>query len=118
MFILDENTNAIRITKGDTGYVSLKASYEDGTEYTFSDSDEVLIQVRKGRGEDYDLAFEGTVEIEDGAATWHILPEDTEEMTTGRSYYYDVQLNTESGDVYTFIGASKFKVLPQITKED
>jgi len=50
---------------------------------------------------------------DDGDIMWHISPEDTENLEV-TSYVYDIQLETGSGDVYTFLNGD-FVLTDEVT---
>lgn len=104
----------IMLTRGDSAYITLTIADETGAVYSLAEGDAVKIQVRKAPNYG-ELLFDGTIEYgPDGEVVWHILPDDTAhtEVTT---YYYDAQLCTANGDVFTFIPSAKFKLLDEVT---
>lgn len=108
----------ISITRGDSAYIEIGINNPDGSEYVLQDGDTVQCQVRTvaNTGELLvDASFENDkLYIEDGVVVWHLLPEDTHGLDVG-TYYYDVQLVTAGGDVFTFIENSIFKVTDEVT---
>jgi len=109
----------IFITRGDSAYIDIGIMNSDGSEYEFHDGDTVQAQVRTIANTGdllVDASLEnGKIYIDDnGVITWHISPEDTRDLDVG-TYSYDIQLVTATGDVFTFIVASPFKVTDEVT---
>lgn len=104
--------NNISLTRGDSAYITLTINTDNGT-YLLQDGDEVRVQVRDvpNTGE---LLFEGIVEKTEDGVIWHILPEQTSNLDV-KTYYWDAQLQTSNGDIFTFIPASAFKLLDEVT---
>lgn len=107
--------NKISLTRGDSAYIALTINMND-SEYTLNDGDKVRIQVRNmpNTGE---LIFEGNIEISDNLIVWHIYPDQTKSLDV-TTYYWDAQLETSSGDIFTFIPASTFKLLDEVTMDN
>ena len=100
--------NKILLTRGDSAYITLTLDYE------LQEGDEVRVQVRDfpNTGE---LLFEGNIEIGiDNEIIWHIYPSQTSNLEV-KSYWWDAQLETSNGDVFTFIPASLFKLMDEVT---
>lgn len=107
MLTIDENT--VAITRGDTGYIYLNLT-KDGEPYSYESGDTVTFSVKKNY-EDTDYAFQKTVPA---GNAFIINPVDTKNLEYG-NYFYDVQLNTTLGEIFTVIGPAKFKVTKEIT---
>lgn len=105
----------ILLTRGDSAYITLTIDTDGGT-YTLNDGDKVRVQVRDIPNTG-DLMFEGSVEDINGEIVWHIYPEQTTYLEV-KTYYWDAQLCTANGDVFTFIPASQFKLLDEVTMID
>ena len=107
MLTIDENT--IAITRGDTGYIHLDLT-KDSEPYPYEEGDTVTFSVKKNY-EDEDYAVQKIVP----AGTAIILnPIDTKKLEYG-DYFYDIQLNTTLGEIFTVVGPAKFKVTKEIT---
>ena len=105
--------NKISLTRGDSAYITLSINTDNGT-YELNDGDEVRVQVRDfpNTGE---LLFDGNIEMGlDGEIVWHIYPAQTTDLEV-KTYYWDAQLETSNGDIFTFIPASPFKLLDEVT---
>lgn len=104
--------NKISLTRGDSAYITLTIETNNGT-YTLEDGDEVRVQVRDvpNTGE---LMFDGEVEVLNNEIIWHIYPRQTSGLEV-KTYYWDAQLQTSNGDIFTFIPSSPFKLLDEVT---
>ena len=107
--------NKISLTRGDSAYITLTINTENDI-YTLNDGDEVRVQVRDmpNTGE---LIFEGTIEMIEDEIVWHIYPDQTKDLEVA-TYYWDAQLQTSNGDIFTFIPASAFKLLDEVTMDN
>ena len=104
--------NKISLTRGDSAYITLTIETNNGT-YALEDGDKVRVQVRDVPNTG-DLMFDGEVEVLNGEIIWHIYPEQTSWLEV-KTYYWDAQLETSNGDVFTFIPASPFKLLDEVS---
>lgn len=102
--------NNIKITRGDSAYINFNITDLSNAEWEFNEGDCVKVHVRNAPN-DGDLLFEGTIEEN---CVWHILPENTNNLNVG-TYWYDAQLETSNGDVFTFIPPSRFTVDNEVT---
>lgn len=111
--MFDIKNNAIFLTRGDSAYITIDIKDASGDSYILNDGDVIKVQVRTAPNNG-ELLFQGTIEEINGEHVWHILPIDTfhAEVTT---YWYDAQICLANGDVFTFIPASKFKLLDEVT---
>lgn len=108
----------ISLTRGDSAYITLQPNILDQndreTPYELNDGDIVRVQVRDipNVGE---LIFEGNVDImPDGEIVWHIFPYQTSQLEV-KTYYWDAQLQTPNGDIFTFITSSPFRLTDEVT---
>lgn len=102
--------NEIRLTRGDTAYLSVPITNDVGEEYVMGAGDTLYLTVKKSVHDDA-VAFQ---KIAVGGNQFRIEPTDTEALEFG-TYKYDVQLNT-GDDVFTIIPASVFKILEEVTR--
>lgn len=109
LYIKDDGT--IRLTRGDTARLTVPiVNLANNGEYTMQSGDILYFSVKKS-AKDGDFLFQ---KVSEGSNSIHIKPEDTAGLSFGK-YKYDVQLTTESGDVYTVIEPSTFEVMEEIT---
>lgn len=115
----DRNTKQqhIEFTRGDTAYLDFDIIDDDGNEFLLGENDIVKCQVRESVADDSQLLFEGVMEYADGKATMHIRPEDTAGKEV-KTYVYDVEVEMENGDVFTFIPVSNFTLMDESTRKD
>lgn len=115
--------NAIYITRGDSAYITVDIYDGSGNLIVPEDGDHVRCQVRD-EVNDGTLLFEGTVlenPVTDDDGTehmqiiWYIRPQDTRNADMTKSYVYDMQIEFENGDVFTFIQAARFNILDEVT---
>ena len=104
--------NKISLTRGDSAYITLTINTENGI-YNLLDGDEVRVQVRDvpNTGE---LIFDGIIDVINDEIIWHILPRQTSDLEV-KTYYWDAQLQTPNGDIFTFIPSSPFKLMDEVT---
>lgn len=100
--------NTIKLTRGDTCYIEIDIVGN----YEIQEGDIIHFSVKK-RVKDSDYAFHiampaGTILV--------INPSDTKNLDFGR-YYYDIQLSTVDGEVFTLLGPCEFRLLEEITNE-
>lgn len=109
LYVLNDNT--IKLTRGDTALLSIDIYNETiGNSYELAADDKLTLSVKKTlKGSTY--CFQKTIT---GSTSITIKPEDTRNLDFG-DYFYDVQLNTSTGDVYTVIEPSPFVVMPEVT---
>lgn len=105
----------ISLTRGDSAYINLTIYDQEGQVYEPDSDDIVRCQVRTAPNTG-DLLIDGDVEIQNDNIVWHIKPEDTENYDVGK-YYWDAELETAEGDVFTFITSSIFKLTDEVTMD-
>lgn len=104
--------NTIKLTRGDTAYLTIPIKNAIGEDYEMSAGDVLVLSMKK-RVTDTEYSLQKVVT---GDNVFHILPEDTDGLKFG-TYVYDVQLTTEGKDVYTLIPVSSFELLQEVTCE-
>ena len=107
MFNID-NSN-VKITRGDTGIIAIVLQNKDGSAYEMQPNDVLLMTVKRNA-----LTKEVLIQKQFADGQVKIEPADTDELSYG-TYYYDVQLTTAAGDVFTVITPHKFEVMPEVT---
>lgn len=109
--MLNVTGTSIQLTRGDTAHISV--SIDDniaGNKYELSPNDTLTFSVKRN-------VTDKTTLIEkklNGTNVFHIKPNDTSGLSFGK-YVYDIQLDTEDGDVYTIIAPSVFEVMKEVT---
>lgn len=106
-----ENDGTIRLTRGDSALIEvlLKNILSDA-EFVMSPTDKLTMTVRKTPNKDK-VVFQ---KVSTGSSSFHIQPEDTAGWKFG-DYTYDVQLMTDTGDVYTVVEPTVFEIMPEVT---
>lgn len=99
----------IQITRGDNACMQIDIRHQDGSPYERVDGDQLVFTVKKSYKSDYEY-LEKSI---DGLALI-LKPEDTKEMDYG-SYWYDVELTTADGAVFTVVGPARFVVREEVT---
>lgn len=102
--------NDIYLTRGDTAYIGLNLTDNSGDSYEIKDGDTVTLSVKKNI-EDENYALQITVPLGEDI---YIRPEDTKELEYGR-YFYDIQITTAYGEIFTVITKSLFKLEEEVT---
>lgn len=97
--------NNIYLTRGDTA--QLKLSIEGGVQEEF---DECILTIKKSTEDETAI-----LQIKlDADSHFYLSPEDTRNLEYG-TYFYDVQLSTTTGDVFTVIIPHKFNIMEEVT---
>lgn len=109
MFNISQN-GEIKLTRGDSAEVKIDVSYENGEKYVVKQGDKLVLTVKKKTSDKNALIVKtfrqsGTIKFE---------PKDTKGFTFG-VYKYDVELTTESGDVYTVVAPNDFHICEEVT---
>ncbi len=103
--------NTIELTRGDSAYISVPITNEmTGDEYKMASSDTLRFTIKRKETDEGVLVQKTAI----GTNSFHILPSDTAALAFGK-YVYDVELTTASGDVYTVIVPTEFKLLKEVT---
>jgi len=110
MFTVNARTNAIHITKGDSGTLNVELKDSEGQAYVPQLGDRIIFRVANNAGNAF-LTKEADIEPDSNLITF--LPEDTNSIPTGQ-YRYEVELVTEPGDHYTVIEYSVFEIGEEI----
>ena len=111
LYVLPDKT--IRLTRGDTAYLTIPITTATEEEYVMAAGDTLTLSVKKSLSDTKYLMQKTVV----GANTLKIEPSDTNALAFTK-YKYDVQLTTEGGDVFTIIDVSVFEILPEVTCHD
>lgn len=109
LYVLEDGT--IKLTRGDTARLTVDLVNDLTKEsYIMSEGDTLTLTV-KDNVRSNEFLFQKKVV---GSNSFVIDPHDTKDASF-RKYKYDVQLNTELGDVYTVIEPSTFEILTEVT---
>ena len=103
--------NDIYLTRGDTAYIGLDLTDNEGEPFEGTLDDTVTFSVKKQIDETEDYAFQVSVPL---GVNIKILPEHTKALEYGR-YYYDIQLNMANGDVFTIVEKAVFNLTQEVT---
>ena len=102
MMLTIKSNNDIHLTQGDSAYLTVEITNDDGTPYAIKEGDTLTMTVKATNGTKIlyktEQAYESII----------IEPQDTINVGVGR-YKYDLQINTEN-QVYTIISVSSFFV--------
>lgn len=101
----------IHLTKGDSAYLNVGISNTVGYPYKIKAGDELVMTVRSNL--DNSLIFQKRIPADSALM---IEPKDTMNAIAGR-YKYDIELNTEAGEVFTIIPKSTFFIEEEVTHE-
>lgn len=108
LYVLPNKT--IRLTRGDTAYLTIPIATSIGEEYVVGAEDAITFSVKKNVNDVQYLIHKTVV----GSNVLKIEPIDTKDLAFGK-YKYDVELITASGDIFTLIEVSTFEILPEVT---
>lgn len=100
----------ITLTRGDTFMAQISITQSNGDPYVPSEGDSVRFAM-KSNYTDEDTLLVKDIPID--TLKLVLNPEDTKDLAFG-TYVYDVQLTKESGEVDTFITASKIKITEEV----
>lgn len=84
--MLSISGNNISITRGDSGYITINLTKSDGTEYTMTEADQLVLSVKKSNSPMILVRCEGDV-----ASNTIRIPSNDTKMNVGE-YLYDIQL--------------------------
>lgn len=109
LYVNDDGS--IELTRGDTARLSVSIQNDlTGEDYTVSSTDTLRFTIKKTVNDPTPYV---TKEVK-GSTQFDIRPSDTRDLPYGK-YVYDVELTTASGDVYTVIVPTAFKILKEVT---
>ena len=107
MLTIKQN-NDIHLTQGDSAFLNVEITNDDGTPYAIKEGDTLTMTVKSTNRT---KIFSKTVQAYESII---IEPKDTADVGVGR-YKYDIQLNTEN-QIYTIIPVSSFFIEEGITE--
>lgn len=116
MLKIDKN-NIVLLTKGDSAVLelSLKAYFDNGfhAPYFPTRRDSIVLTLKESADHCSKVILKKDMQE---LSLFVFNPEDTRHLHCG-IYYYDVQLITEDGEIYTVIPPSIFELLPEVNDE-
>lgn len=109
-FDVNDRTNRISLTRGDTGKFAISIADQNGTPYEPKDGDKIRFAMKK----DYDDAESLlTIDIPTDTMLLIIEPKDTKSLAFGK-YVYDIELTKANGDVDTFITKARLDLTEEV----
>ena len=108
--ITGDNLTDIYLTRGDTAALETVLNDYNGV-YKLNENDTLTLSVRK-TVDSPNYAFQVTAD-ENGVFT--IAHDKTADLECGR-YVYDIQLETDDGEIYTVIFPSVFEIGEEVTR--
>lgn len=109
MLKIDTN-GAIRITRGDDAYLTVRAYTADGVQVDIMDYD-ITMTMRDG-GTGGDVVFSAIADMTGDEPVIHITPTHTANVAQG---VYDIQ-GTSEGETTTFVDATFIEIIPDVTR--
>lgn len=109
MFIIDEVSKKIILTRGDTASMLISVKTLDGSDYPLAAGDIITLTVRKTPNSE--IAVQ---KVADENHYITISPEDTNNLNSGL-YIYQVQLQ-EGDNIYTIIPTSFFELREDLVR--
>ena len=106
--MLEVMNNSVTLVRGDSGTLKVDIAYSDGKQYVLQDGDVLKFTMRK-KVESEEIVLQKTLEED----ILHIVPNDTVNLEFG-VYVYDIVLLMYTGDVFTIIPASNFKISQEV----
>lgn len=106
-----ESDKTIKLTRGDTAYLTVDLTNGQGIPYELKPDDILTFSVKRQPKTDVDCLIQKTIT---GENSFHLEPLDTKNLSFGK-YKYDIQLTTSSGDVFTVIEPSTFEIMEEVT---
>lgn len=107
MFKIDNDD--IELTRGDSATIKVEITKQDNSLYKRKGVDKLVFTLKKSYNSNQTLLRK---EIE--GLTFLINPEDTQSLAYGE-YWYDIQLTTTNGNVYTVVGPARFILREEVT---
>ena len=109
MLNIDSDKN-IYLTRGDNANITVVITDMEGTTYVPQEGDKILFTV-KINCETEDIIMQKNISVSEVISIMH---NDTKDLKYG-SYWYDVQVTTSGGGVYTVIGPNRFNLVKEVT---
>lgn len=100
----------IYLTRGDTAYLNVAITNQDGTAYVPRTIDTLTLTLKKNIAD----TVPALQKIADYSARFTLLPDDTRALDYGK-YLFDVQLETAESEIFTVISKSNFYITEEVT---
>lgn len=108
--MLKVSRNKITLTRGDTAYLQLLLTDENGNAYTPVEGDKIYFRLKKS-------ALLGLLllekEVYTDTMTLELKPEDTARLDFG-NYRYEIELVTEAGEHFTVIENAPIEITAEL----
>lgn len=101
----------IYLTRGDTAYLNIDITYDDGRTYGVKVDDVLTLSLKRNIA-DIEYAVQKSIS---GSNRFILTPDDTKHLEYGK-YLFDVQLVTAAGEVFTIISKSNFYIQEEVTE--
>lgn len=108
--------NVIDIPRGTTHTIEIKLYDDSGNRYTPANGDVLRFGV-KHSPDDAECCISKVGVYDSGSYTITLAPEDTANLMMDERYWYDIGLQTASGDFFQVVEVSPFNVLKAITQK-
>lgn len=103
-----DNHNCIRLTRGDSACLDIELKNDNGEEYIMDEGDFLKLTIKESASSDNII-----IQKKSNTNQISLSPSDTNDLKY-RNYVYDIELNTNSGDVYTVVPISTFKICEEV----
>ena len=97
----------IHLTRGDTAFIEVIPTNEDGSPYEMQEGDKIFFRLKRKSTDDTVICEK---EVDVVSMTLQIDPEDTEPCQNGKDYRYEFELVTAAGYHFTFIEDQLFHI--------
>lgn len=109
-FSVNDRTNRISLTRGDTFKAKVSIADSEGAAYTPNKGDKIRFAMKKDYDDEKPLLL---INIPIDTMILVITPEDTKSLEFGK-YVYDVELTKANGDVDTFITKARIDLTEEV----
>lgn len=109
-FSVNDRTNRISLTRGDTFKAKVSITDSEGVAYTPNEGDKIRFAMKKDYDEEEPLLL---INIPIDTMILVITPEDTKSLEFGK-YVYDIELTKANGDVDTFIAKARIDLTEEV----
>lgn len=102
---------SIKLTRGDSACLVVPIELEDsGTAYEMQPGDVLKLSLKISKNDNEPVLQK----VVTGSNVFYIKPDDTKKLEF-KKYKYDVEITTESGEVYTVIPYNTFEITAEVT---